>query len=87
VSSTTASLVDFTQWSMAALAENGIWIFYEGQKNQRKWPLLPASVKCNVRLERYSHFFWMPSAASSGHQRNQHTEVQCRLAGQVLPRR
>ncbi|WP_210542951.1 16S rRNA (guanine(527)-N(7))-methyltransferase RsmG [Rhodoferax sp. PAMC 29310] len=39
-----ASLVDFTQWSMAALAENGIWMGMKGKNPAEEMAALPASV-------------------------------------------
>jgi 16S rRNA (guanine527-N7)-methyltransferase len=40
-----ASLVDFTQWSVAALAEDGIWMGMKGKNPVEEMAALPASVK------------------------------------------
>ncbi len=40
-----ASLVDFTTWSVAALAEQGVWMVMKGKHPSDELAVLPASVK------------------------------------------
>ena len=39
-----ASLADFTAWSRAALAEQGVWMALKGKRPVDEMALLPASV-------------------------------------------
>jgi len=40
-----ASLLDFTTWSVAALAEQGVWMAMKGKHPSDEMAVLPASVK------------------------------------------
>jgi len=40
-----ASLLDFTQWSRSALAEDGIWLAMKGKHPEQELQVLPKDVK------------------------------------------
>ena len=70
-----ASLVDFTNWSRQALAEEGVWLAMKGRHPADEIVALPADIEL-FHVEPLQVPGWTPSAASSGCGRNARSRAE-----------